>query len=199
MATFAYGQGNSDHPLILRFIAEGIDVDDANITTVITGKIESVEGSLLGVAQVNFNTQIRDESGEVVCTIQGHLEDNMAMLTPDFWCPIREWWWRNFYFVLGVGKVKVTTTQSTIVYREETIETEAFDTGGKYVTLPIMMMVSLDGQYSDPEQTGPIELWDNGGWALAGVVTEWVIPGVLPAKFVGGIAYLTNYLDKRVP
>jgi len=201
MATFAYGQAvdDSDGTLLLRFMAKGTDVDQPKfITTVITGKIESVVASSVDVdvGQVNFLAEIRNESGEVVCTVQGHLEDGMAMLLPSFFCPIRLWYWRDFYIVLGMGKVKATATQETIVYRGETIS--APDTGGKYVTLPILMMVSLDGKYSATE-TGPCELWADGGWTLAGVVTEWVIPGLLPAKFVGGIASLTNWLDKRVP
>ena len=103
MATFAYGQGNSDRTLLLRFTAEGDDVDQPEfITTVITGKIESVEDSPVGVAQVNFRTEIRDESGEVVCTVQGHLKDAMAIPTPSWWCPIRLWYWRDFYMVFGV-------------------------------------------------------------------------------------------------
>ena len=195
MATFAYGQGKSDRTLLLRFTAEGDDVDEANITTVITGKIESVEGDV-DVGQVNFRTEIRDESGEVVCVIQGHLKDAMAMLTPSYFCPIRFWYWRDFYIVLGMGKVKATSTVSTIDYRlGETVP--APDTGGKYDTQPILMMVSLDGKYSYTE-SGSTDGYA-GGWGLAGLVTEWVIPGVLPAKFVGGIAWLTNYLDKRVP
>ncbi|TEU08037.1 MAG: hypothetical protein E3I52_02490, partial [Candidatus Aminicenantes bacterium] len=118
MATFAYGQGNSDRTLLLRFMAKGIDVDQPEfITTVITGKIESIEGSPVGVGQVNFRTEIRDELGEVVCTIQGHLKDAMAMPTPSWFCPIREWWWRDFYIVFGMGKVKATATQPMIVYR----------------------------------------------------------------------------------
>ncbi len=194
LATFAYGQGNSDRTLLLRFTAEGDDVDEANITTLIIGKIEFVEGSPVGVGQVNFRTEIRDESGEVVCTIQGHLKDAMAMLTPSYFCPIRLWYWRDFYMVFGVGKVKATSTVDTISYRlGETVP--APNTGGKYLTLPILMMVSLDGKYSDTE-TGTIEGYA-GGWGLAGLVTE--IVGGMPTKFVGGIAWLTNYLDKRVP
>jgi hypothetical protein len=194
MATFAYGQGNSDRTLLLRFTAKGIDVDQPEtITTLMTGKIESVEGSPLDVGQVNFRTEIRDESGEVVCKIQGHLKDAMAMLTPSWFCPIRLHFWRDFYIVVGMGKVKAISTVTMINYRGEPIS--APNTGGKYVTLPILMMVSLDGKYSDTE-AGPIVGYF-GGWALAGLVTEMV--GGMPTKFVGGIAYLTNWLDKRVP
>lgn len=195
MAMGAYGQGNSDRTLLLRFTAEGDDVDEANITTVITGKIESVDGIPLDVGQVNFRTEIRDESGEVVCTVQGHLKDAVAMLTPFYFCPIRLWYWRDFYVVVGFGKVKATSTVDTISYRlGETVP--APDTGGKYVSDWIMMMVSLDGKYSDTE-TGD-EFQFAGGFALAGVVTGWKDP-VTPSKFVGGIAWLTNYLDKQVP
>jgi len=199
MATFAYGQDadDSERTLLLRFTAGRDDIDEANITTVITGKIESiesVEGSSVDVGQVNFRTEIRDESGEVVCTIQGHLKDAMAMLMPSFWCPIRLWYWRDFYMVFGVGKVKATSTVAEIDYRlEETVP--APDTGGKYVLAPILMMVSLDGKYTLVE--APDEFLFAGGWGLAGLVTE--IVGGMPSKFVGGIAWLTNYLDKQVP
>lgn len=180
MATFAYGQGNSDRILI---VAIGNDEDIPGATTFITGRIEFEESQLpLGLGRVKFRTKIYDEvTGEKVYTIEGEFDDATAIPGQQFYCDVRNVMWVDLWQVVGPGRVKTTDTDMTIVYRGETITLP--NTGGKYEPAMIVMVVSPLGENLEGEPYP--------GWAAAKVFT-------LGGLF-GGVTYLTKYLDLRVP
>lgn len=199
-AMVAYGQGadNSDRILIT---AVGADVDIPGIVaplspvtadTLIKGKIEfdEVSGAPL-VKQVKFRTKIFDEvTGEKVYTIEGELENTMMIYpgtgTSD--CDVRNVKWLDLWIVVGMGKVKTTDIDIEVNYRGSIIT--LLNTEGKYMTMPIVFVVSPEGRYF---KDGLIYWWPEGGWAFAGIFDFFT----MKAKF-GGITYLTKYLDLRV-
>jgi len=179
-----------DGRLMINIIANGDDLDippyesDEGIyraTTLIVGKIRLDEVSGEGLGRVEFHIKIYDiSSGEKVYTIKGKLKDWAVDIIPFWPCDVRDVTWTNLWFVVGDGMIKTTDTIiENFEYRGDTITLP--NTGGKWETFSIGMMVSPKGEHL----TGT---WEDGGWAFGG------IPG-----FFGGVTYLTNYMEKLVP
>ena len=194
MATFAYGQGkgNSDRILI---IAAGPDEDIPGATTFIKAEIKLNEDGQLpsGLGQVKFGTKIHDGLGGLVYTMEGYLEGAMMVMfpAPPSYCEVREVWWINRWIVMGMGKVKTTGTLTMIDYRG--VEITLPNTEGEWRDELIIMSVSTEGKYTLEE--GSEEYFYYGGWAWAGIQT----PPESGYPMFGGITWLRNFLDKRVP
>ena len=165
--------------LMIDIMAKGDDVDIPGATSSVIGRIEfdKVSGELLG--QVEFHTKIYDESGEIVYMMKGKLKDAAVMIMPAWYCIVRDVWWTNLWYVAGEGILKTTDTIIEINYRGGIITLP--NTEGKYVTTPLAMLVSQNGEYIGG-------VWEEGGWAYAGI-----------AGYVGGGTYLTKYMEKWVP
>ena len=146
MATFAYGQGKSDGILI---VASGVDLDIGyydSIYSATTFIKAELSGSPL-VSQAEFRMKIRDESGEVVYTMEGELENGVVLypMTSGQPCPVRGVTWSNYYLIMGPGLVKTTDVViENFNYRGEIITLP--NTGGEYVTKLIVMAVSPEGE-----------------------------------------------------
>ena len=176
---------DSNRILMIDIMAKGIDADiglvnpEHRATTLIVAKIKFDEVTGLFVGQVEFHTTIYDESGKKIYSMMGKLKNGMAMLLPFYPCPVREVMWTNLWFVTGEGRYKTTDVIiEDFEYRGSKITLP--NTEGKYVTSPIVLLISPNGEY-----VGGV--WPEGGWAFAG------IPGF------GGITYLTKYMEKWVP
>ncbi|MBA7631922.1 hypothetical protein ES703_39459 [subsurface metagenome] len=84
---------------------------------------------------------------------------------------------------MGEGKFKTTDTVIEIEHRGEIITLP--NTGGQYVPVAIMMMVSPNGEHLEG-------VWEQGGWAVAAIMD-----GGIP--IFGGVSYLTKYMEKLIP
>ena len=176
-----------DPILMIDIMAKGDDMDipgyDEGIyraTTLIVGdiKFDKVSGVLLG--RVEFHIKIYEiESGEKVYTIKGKLKDGAVQIIPFWPCSVRNVIWTNLWLVAGMGMIKTTDTDLTIIYRGQSINLP--NTGGKYVPLPVAMMVSPNGEY-----VGGV--WEDGPWAFAGI-----------AELFGGVTNMIKYMEKFVP
>jgi len=184
-----------DCTLMINIIANGDDADippylsdDAiyRATTLIVGKIrlDEVSGELLG--RVEFHIKIYEiSSGEKVYTIKGKLKDWAAEIIPYWPCDVRNVVWTNVYLVMGMGMYKTTDTViEDFEYRGRIITLP--NTEGKYIPILIGMMVSPKGEYLGG-------VWEDGGWAYAGVMIDMV-----NEEFFGGVTTLTNYMEKVV-
>ena len=179
-----------DPTLMINIMAKGDDMDipgyDLGIyraTTLIVGKIrfDEVSGVLLG--RVEFHIEIYEiESGEKVYTMKGKLKNGMVLPNQLFECEVRGVTWTNLSLVVGIGMIKTTDTDLTIVHRGQ-LNTLP-NTGGKWSPATIIMMVSPNGENFEEE------IWD--GWAFAGVMENGI-------PVFGGVTYLTNYMEKLVP
>jgi len=179
-----------DGRLMINIMAKGDDLDipgydegDYRANTLIVGKIrfDKVEGVLLG--RVEFHIKIYNiDSGEKVYTIKGKLKNGMVMPGFFFECDVRNVTWINLWLVFGMGMIKTTDTDLTIVHRNQSIALP--NTGGKWSPATIVMMVSPNGENVEQDE------WE--GWAFAGIM-ENMIP------IFGGVAYLTKYMEKWVP
>jgi len=191
MVTFVYGQSQID------VTAKGPDEDIPGIVvplspvtadTLIVGKIEFDEVSNApSVKQVKFTTKIYHAiTGKKVYTIEGKLDDTLMIYPGNGMsaCDVRNVLWVDLWVVVGMGKVK-TTGSITINYRGSTITLP--DTGGKYMPMPVVFVVSLEGKYW---KDGAMWYWAEGGWAFAGIFD--FLTG--KPKF-GGITYLTNVAE----
>ncbi len=166
--------------LMIDIIAKGDDGDIPGATSYVKGKIEydKVSGAPLG--QVEFHTKIYDESGKIIYSMKGKLKDAATvMIVPFHYCPVRDVTWINVWLVMGEGMIKTTDTDLEIFYRGNSIVLP--NTGGKWSPATIGMMVSPNGEHTEG-------VWEEGGWAYAG----------LP-YYVGGVTYLTKYMEKSVP
>jgi len=176
--------------LMIDIMAKGDDADISGATTSIIGRIEFDKVSGVPLAQVEFHIKIYDESGEKFYSMKGKLKDGLVISNSfQFYCTVREVTWINLWFIMGVGKLKTTDIDMEIEYRGETITLP--NTGAQYVPAMIFMMVSPKGEYvlgEDPE----VFIWPQGGWATAGIMV-----GGIPS--VGGVTYLTKYMEKMIP
>ena len=179
--------------LMIDIMAKGDDVDipgyDEGIyraTTSIIGKIEFDKVSEVPLGRVEFHIKIYEiESGKKVYTIKGKLKDGMVIPNQQFYCDVREVLWTNLWQVIGLGMIKTTDIELSIVTRGKSITLP--NTGGKYIPAYIVMMVSPYGEYDGG-------VWEEGGWAFAGVMDmENFVP------VFGGTTYLTKYMEKLVP
>jgi len=187
-----------DCTLMINIMAKGDDADippygsDDGIyraTTLIVGKIKFDEVSGVGLGRVEFHMKIyKIESGEKVYTIKGKLKDGAVMVVPRNYCPVRDVWWTNFWFVMGEGFYKTTgTVIENFEYRGDIITLP--NTEGKWSPILIGMMVSPKGEHEEG-------VWEDGGWAYAGVVIGWVNGN---PQFFGGVTSSTKYMEKYIP
>jgi hypothetical protein len=185
VAMGVYGHNDVNNITQIDIMAKGLDEDIGgylnpnplhSAETLIVGKIQFDEVSGLPISgDVEFHMTINDVvTGEKVYSIKGHLKNGMVMVIPFYPCPVRNVMWTNLWYVFGAGKVK-TTEPISIEYRGNFITLP--NTEGKYITMPIAMVVSPEGDY-----VGGV--WPEGGWAFAG------FPG-----YFGGITLLTKYLE----
>ena len=176
--------------LMIDIMAKGDDLDISGATTSIIARIEFDKTGANPLAQVGFHSKIYDESGEKIYSMKGKLKDGLIISNSfQFYCVVREVTWINLWFIVGVGKLKTTDIDMEIEYRGVTITLP--NTGGQYVPAMICMMVSPKGEYvlgEDPE----VFIWPEGGWAAAGIMV-----GGIPS--VGGVTYLTKYMEKMIP
>ena len=165
--------------LMIDIMAKGLDFDVPGAKSSIIAKIEynKVTGECL--AQVEFHLKLYDDSGERIYSMHGKLKDAAVMLMPLYYCPVRDVTWTNLLFVMGVGELRTTDTVIEMVYRGNQIILP--NTGGQYVTMPLVMLVSVDGEYAGG-------FWEEGGWAAAGIMEEF-----------GAGTYLTKYMEKWIP
>ncbi len=188
------------------FIAKGDDLDIPRTTNLIIGKIEFGEGGELSSAHVNFHSKIYDESGKKVYEMKGMLKDG-SLLTTDFtfYCPIFGFYFINVWQVMGVGKFKTTDTDYSPGFYRNLFPITMPNTGGKYVSAPILMLLSPTAEYylldpvtNPPGTDNPVYILPEGGWVLAAVIWNVGIPmdvgfgeGMFP---VGPVSYLTKYM-----
>ena len=178
-----------DPILMIDIMAKGDDMDipgyDEGIyraTTLIVGKIkfDKVSGVLLG--RVEFHIKIYEiESGEKVYTIKGKLKDWAVDIIPFWPCSVRNVIWTNLWLVVGMGMIQTTDTDPDLEIEYRGITITLPNTGGKYVPLPVAMMVSPNGEY-----VGGV--WEDGPWAFAGIM-----------DFFGGVTNMIKYMEKFVP
>jgi hypothetical protein len=203
---------NPNRILMVDFMAKGDDLDFPRTTNSIVGKIKYDKVSGDPSVQVNFHSKIYDESGEKVYAMKGMLKDELPLTTDYYFaCPIFKVWFVNVWKVVGWGKVKTTDT-FLVEYFRDTLYIPMPNTGGKYVSAQILMLLSPTAEYYDFEfdtATGELlpppldeepEILEQGGWVLAAVIWDYGIPmdagyglGMLP---VGPVSYLTKYVEK---
>jgi hypothetical protein len=161
-------------------MAKGVDIDIAGGISFIKGRIEFDEDTGEVVGQFQFHVKIYNELGEKIYSMQGKLKDGPIMIIPQYYCTVRDVWWTNVWVVMGVGLIKTSDADLTIDYRGELVTLP--NTENKWVEMTIVLMFNPTGEYFDGE------FWEEGGWAYAGI-----------PEFAGGCAYLTKYVDTRVP
>ncbi|MHA1390333.1 MAG: hypothetical protein ACTSR9_18095 [Candidatus Thorarchaeota archaeon] len=165
--------------LMIDIMAKGFDFDVPGAKSSIIAKIEfnKVTGECL--AQVEFHLKLYDDSGARIYSMHGKLKDAAVMEIPYFPCEVRNVVWTNLWLVMGVGELRTTDIDIEMEYRGNLITLP--NTGGQYITMPLVMLVSPDGEYAGG-------VWEEGGWAAAGIMGE----------FATG-TYLTKYMVKYVP
>ncbi len=184
------------------FIAIGDDLDFPETTSIIIGKIEFGGGGELPSAQVVFHQKIYDEFGEKMYEMKGILKDGLLLTTNHyFYCPLFYVWWINVWMIMGEGKFK-TTDADIDVYFRNLFPITMPNTGGKYESAEFLIFLSPTAEYclEDPgiyppgSPENPVNIMEQGGWALAAVIWEVETPFgpmILP---VGPACYLTKYI-----
>ena len=184
------------------FMAIGDDLD-LPATNLIIGKIKYGEGGELPSVKAVFHQRIYDDSGEKVYAMIGMLKDGYLINTSYyFYCPVFNVWFINVWHVMGEGKFITTDTDFQVFFRN-LFPITLPNTGGKFVSAPILMFLSPTAEYClinpkiDPpgSDTNPIDTLSEEGWALAAVIWEVETPFgpmVLP---VGPLSYLTRYIE----
>ena len=192
--------------LMIDFMAKGDDLDISGATNSIIGKIKYDKVSGIPLVQVEFHLKIYEESGEKVYAMKGKLKDGLLLTTEFyFYCPIFNVWFINVWWVMGEGLVKTTDTDFPVFFRNSFPITLP-NTGGKYVSAPILMLLSPTAEYCLKDPGSYLPGTDNPvfimpeGWVLAAVIWDVGIPmdvgfgfGKLP---VGPLSYLTKYMEK---
>ncbi|MHA2038831.1 MAG: hypothetical protein ACW98X_20555 [Promethearchaeota archaeon] len=185
------------------FMAKGDDLDFPDTTNFIIGKIEFGEGGELSSVQAVFHQKIYDESGEKVYAMKGMLKDGLLLTTEHyFYCPIFNVWFINVWWVMGEGMVKTTDTDFDVFFRNSFPITMP-NTEGKYVLAPILMFISPTAEYclKDPGEytpgtlENPIDILEQGPWALAAVIWEVDTPMGSMELPVGPVCSLTKYTE----
>jgi len=190
--------------LIVNFMAKGDDLDISGATNSIIGKIKY--DNPFPLAQVEFHSKIYDEESGEEYAMKGKLKDG-SLLTTDFtfYCPIFGFYFINVWQVMGVGKFKTTDTDYSPGFYRNLFPITMPNTGGKYVSAPILMLLSPTAEYylldpvtNPPGTDNPVYILPEGGWVLAAVIWNVGIPmdvgfgdGMFP---VGPVSYLTKYM-----
>ncbi|MBY9010697.1 MAG: hypothetical protein KGD74_12595 [Candidatus Lokiarchaeota archaeon] len=186
------------------FIAIGDDLDFPETTNIIIGKIEFGGSGELPSAKVIFHQKIYDNSGEKVYEMKGMLKDGLLLTTDHYFlCPIFNVWFINVWWVMGEGRVKTTDIDFQVFFRNLFPITMP-NTGGKYISAPILMFLSPTAEYciEDPgiytpgSPENPIDILEQGAWALAAVIWEVETPFGPMELPVGPISSLTKYMEK---
>ncbi|MFW9969919.1 MAG: hypothetical protein ACFFDF_06935 [Candidatus Odinarchaeota archaeon] len=186
------------------FMAIGDDLD-INASDLIVGKIS--EDDELTSVKVVFHQRIYDESGEKVYTMMGMLKNGFLQTKHHFFlCPVFNVWFIDVWLFLGEGKLKTTDTNYPLTYRNIFYFTMP-NTGGKFVSTPMLMLLSPSGQYYEPDPTDPMNpatipwdedplVMDEGGWVLVAALWDVGIPmdvgfgmGIFP---VGPASFFTK-------
>ena len=170
-----------DHSRILMIdiMAKGDDFDVPGATSFIKGRIEYNKDTGELQAQVEFHLKLYDESGKKIYSLKGELKDAAVIPGFSFPCDVRHVTWINLWYVFGEGQIKTTDIDMQIEFRG--VLTTLPNTGGKYMTMDLAMLVSQFGEYEGG-------VWDDGGWAAAGML-----------GWFGAGTYLTKYMVKMVP
>jgi len=183
------------------FMAIGDDMD-LNATDLIIGKIKYGENGEPPSAKAVFHQRIYDESGKKVYAMNGMLTEGILVQTDYyFFCPVFQVWFINVWFVMGEGMYKTTDTDLDLIYRRSFPITMP-NTEGKYVSAPMIMMLSFTAEYcaypptvippGSPEN--PVNILEQGTWALVAVLCGIIVetpmgPVELP---IGPVAFLTR-------
>ncbi len=175
------------------FVAIGDDLDIPGTTNIIIGKIKFGGGNELPSARVVFHSKIYDDSGEKVYTMIGMLKDGYLMDTSfSFFCPLFKVWFINVWQVMGEGKFRTTDTNIEVYFRDLLTITMP-NTEGKFVSAPILMLLSPTAEYRNGDPItgpiGPVKIWEQGRWALAAVI--WYVPEIGDYLPIGPLSYLT--------
>ena len=182
------------------FMAVGDDLD-INATNLIVGKIDFGEGP--PSVKAVFHQRIYDESGEKVYTMMGMLKDGYLINTSYYFlCPLFGFWFINVSQVVGVGVFKTSDTEFSVIFRT-LFPIILPNTEGKYVSAPILMFLSPTAEYclKDPGKytpgtpENPIDILEQGPWALAAVIWEVDTPMGKMELPVGPISSLTKYIE----
>ena len=185
------------------FMAIGDDLD-INATNLIIGKIEIGEDGELPLVQAVFHQKIYDDSGEKVYEMKGILKDGLLLTTDHyFYCPVFEVWFINVSWVMGEGTFKTTDTDFQVFFRN-LFPITLPNTEGKYVSAPILMFLSPTAEYclEDPgiyppgSTENPVDILEQGAWALATVIWEVETPMGPMELPIGPISSLTRYMEK---
>jgi len=185
------------------FMAIGDDLD-INATNLIIGKIEIGEDGELPLVQAVFHQKIYDDSGEKVYEMKGILKDGLLLTTDHyFYCPVFEVWFINVSWVMGEGTFKTTDTDFQVFFRN-LFPITLPNTGGKFVSAPILMFLSPTAEYclEDPgtylpgSPENPVNILEQGAWALAAVIWEVETPMGPMELPIGPISSLTRYMEK---
>jgi hypothetical protein len=170
---------DSSRDLMIDIMAKGDDFDVPGARSSIIGRIEydKVTGECQGY--VEFHLKLYDESGEKIYSMKGKLKDAFVMIFPAHYCEVRDVTWTNLWLVMGEGQFKTTDADIEMYYRGNLITLP--NTGGQYVTMDLVMLVSPDGEYIGGAD-------EQGGWAAAGIM-----------GWFGAGTYLTKYMEKSVP
>ncbi len=186
----------SNHVL---FIARGDDLDFPNTTDFIMGKIENGEGGVPALVDAVFHQKIYDDAGEKLYEMKGILKNGVLLTRHHyFYCPIFEVYFINVSWVMGEGVVKTSDTELTQFFRT-LFPITLPNTEGKYVSAPILMFISPTAEYcfEDPgvyrpgTLENPINILEQGPWALAAVIWEVNTPMGLMELPVGPLCPLT--------
>ncbi len=179
------------------FMAIGDDLDIPGAKNIIIGNIKSGGGGEPPTARVFFYSKIYDNSGDKVYTIMGMLKDGYLINTSFyFFCPLFKVWFINVSQVIGMGKFRTSDTEFQVRFRD--LATIAMpNTEGKFVSAPIVMLLSPKAEYClinpkiDPpgSDTNPIDTYLEEGWVLAGAVQY--VPEIGMALPIGPLSSLT--------
>ena len=165
--------------LSIDIMAKGPDFDVPGATSFVKARIEFNKFTCECLGQVEFELKLYDETGEKIYSMKGELKDAAVMSGGIFPCDVRDVTWINLWIIMGMGKLRTTDIDIEIEYRGNLITLP--NTGGKYITMPIVFLGSESGEHLDG-------FWEQGGWAFAGIMNEF-----------GAGNYLTKYMTKYVP
>ncbi len=184
------------------FMAIGDDLDIPGAKNIIIGKIEFGGGGEPLSARVFFHSKIYDDSGEKVYVMIGMLKDGYLMDTSfSFFCPLFEVWFINVWQVMGMGKFRTTDANIEVFFRNLPFKITMPNTEGKFVSRPILMLLSPTAEYCKKNTTtytpgsdeNPIFKWP-GEWVLAAVIWEVETPIGPMSLPIGPLSNLTKYI-----
>ncbi|MFX0043823.1 MAG: hypothetical protein ACFE8L_13000 [Candidatus Hodarchaeota archaeon] len=175
------------------FMAKGDDLDIPGAKNIIIGSIKLGEDGELSSARGFFHSRIYDDSGEKVYAMMGMFKDGYVV-DPNFsfFCPLFKVWFINVWQVMGQGIFRTTDTNIEVYFRDLLTITMP-NTEGKFISANFLMLLSPAGEYQNGDPIsgpiGPVDIWGDGGWALAAVI--WYYPEIGDVLPVGPLSYLT--------